>query len=162
MYFFKQFYDEKPENKISINKLIYNDLLKDMADNKTLFKRLYQLDYHPFESYTQKYCNIISNYRECHHKAINDLSIKNPQQLVHRNIMNAFDEAIIHTLRNAVDHGIQDDLTRCQSTTDPGEISMELTVHDELIKLGVTDNGAGIDADLIYRKALKKNLIDKN
>ncbi|NQZ67591.1 MAG: Hpt domain-containing protein, partial [Lentisphaeria bacterium] len=143
-----QFYGDDSANKMKINKDVYNELLSDVASNeitsnKHLLKRLYELDYHPFESYLKKYANIIDNYCENNSKNINDLKIINPEQLVHRNVINAFDEAVIHLIRNAVDHGIETDDVRLDKNKGPGEICMELNVLVDIITLEISDNGGG-------------------
>jgi two-component system, chemotaxis family, sensor kinase CheA len=68
-------------------------------------------------------------------------------------------EPMLHVLRNAVDHGIEDRLQReiAGKPTD-GRIDIVASRVDEEILISVTDDGAGIDATNIRRRAQKMGL----
>jgi chemosensory pili system protein ChpA (sensor histidine kinase/response regulator) len=66
-------------------------------------------------------------------------------------------------LRNAVDHGIESKEVRQQKGKDPtGKIQLTFTQQGDQVSLILKDDGAGIDAENIYQKALKKGLIDSD
>lgn len=59
-------------------------------------------------------------------------------------------DALLHLIRNAVDHGIERE----------GKIKIEIRdTDDSAVSVKVSDDGRGIDAEKIRRKAIEKNLI---
>lgn len=63
--------------------------------------------------------------------------------------LNVISEALLHLVRNAADHGIETN----------GKIKIEISNHENSIRLRVTDDGRGIDARKIRAKAIGENLI---
>ncbi len=69
--------------------------------------------------------------------------------------------ALIHLLRNAVDHGIEKPEARRTAGKAPGgEISLKASHERSGVCITLRDDGCGIDADLVRRLALEKGLID--
>jgi two-component system chemotaxis sensor kinase CheA len=66
---------------------------------------------------------------------------------------------ITHLIRNALDHGIEEDAVREKSGKGPGRVSMALREKDEIIELEVADNGGGIDPEQVAASAIKKGFI---
>ncbi len=68
-------------------------------------------------------------------------------------------QTVIHLLRNAVDHGIEDPQER-QGKDRVGRIHLQVGTNDEEFWVEVSDDGRGIDADLIGQIAHERGLID--
>ena len=56
----------------------------------------------------------------------------------------------MHIIQNSADHGIEKE----------GAIKLQLKEVEGKIKISISDNGRGIDAEEIHRLALKKGLVD--
>ncbi|MFC1617429.1 ATP-binding protein, partial [Candidatus Margulisiibacteriota bacterium] len=119
------------------------------------------LDSRSLEHYSVKYQNIVNMYRTMAEKDINDLIIVSPKQKIHRDIMNIFDPAIIHLMRNAIDHGIEDNETRQALKKGAGQISIDFRYKNDKYEFIVKDNGKGINPNSIYETALEKKLINE-
>jgi signal transduction histidine kinase len=69
-------------------------------------------------------------------------------------------DCLVHMLRNAIDHGIENSDERQQSKKSPvGLIEIEVRERDNHIELTVMDDGRGIDVDAVADKAIEKGLI---
>jgi len=69
----------------------------------------------------------------------------------------------IHLFRNILDHAIEDSETRIQKGKEPSAtitVSAKKTVHGLTIE--ITDDGRGIDRELIVTKALERGLLHEN
>ncbi|WP_018861263.1 MULTISPECIES: Hpt domain-containing protein [unclassified Thioalkalivibrio] len=65
-----------------------------------------------------------------------------------------------HLLRNAIAHGIEDsDARRAAGKPEAGQIGVSLEQSGSEIRLQVTDDGAGIDADAIRARAVERGLL---
>ncbi len=72
----------------------------------------------------------------------------------------ALDEPLVHLLRNAADHGIEMEATRIlHGKPGAGQIQLRLDAREEGWEITVSDDGAGIDVDVLGAKALAKGLV---
>lgn len=69
-----------------------------------------------------------------------------------RTVLDEIDEPIIHMLRNAVDHGIEEE----------GTITLKAERKGEKAVISVEDDGKGIEKDRVREKALSKNMITED
>ena len=71
--------------------------------------------------------------------------------------------ALIHIVRNAVDHGIEDMDERERLGKAPvGLIKLKFTTEDGHLKISVKDDGRGIDTDGILKNAEEQGFLDKS
>jgi len=77
-----------------------------------------------------------------------------------RNIINQLSDPLVHLLRNAADHGIEDPETRKAAGKD-ARGTIYLSAHHEGSKIIITveDDGAGINREKITAKAIDRGLI---
>ncbi len=69
-------------------------------------------------------------------------------------------DPLMHIIRNAIDHGIETPLERAQAgKAEKGCIILSSFQKGNHVVIQVEDDGAGIDADKIKRKAVEKKLI---
>lgn len=67
---------------------------------------------------------------------------------------------LIHLLRNAFDHGIEPlDDRLSKGKPEQGVVTLSVSHEDHLLKLVVSDDGAGLDPEKLKATALKKGLI---
>lgn len=88
------------------------------------------------------------------------LEISGGDTEIDRSLIDALSDPLIHLLRNCVDHGIEDPEDRAKAGK-PAEGLVELTArHQENnIVIEVTDDGKGISAETVRRKAVEKGLV---
>jgi len=76
-----------------------------------------------------------------------------------RQIVDLIREPIRHLLVNAVDHGIEHaDVRRSRGKPSTGVIRVSARVVDEQVKISVTDDGSGVDWDLVAQRARQKGI----
>ena len=79
-----------------------------------------------------------------------------------RTVVEALADPLIHLLRNAVDHGIEDpaDRARFKKRT-RGTVRLAAAQVGDRIIITVADDGRGMDPDVLRRKAVEKGLLDE-
>ncbi len=70
---------------------------------------------------------------------------------------------LMHIIRNSIDHGIEDTVTRSKrNKTAHGNIKIKAYRSGSYVYVEVSDDGAGIDKKMILDKAIQKKIIKKN
>jgi two-component system chemotaxis sensor kinase CheA len=83
-----------------------------------------------------------------------DVLIEGPEAKVGIEVLDSIHAALLHTLRNAVDHGIEmPDARAAAGKARRGTIHIRFEVAADSIEVTVQDDGAGIDTDTIRRRA---------
>lgn len=86
--------------------------------------------------------------------------IDGAQTLIDRMIYTTLGEILIHILKNSIDHGIESSEDRVKSgKTEYGNIHVTFESLDDKTRIIISDDGKGIDPNIIARKALEKNVI---
>lgn len=79
-----------------------------------------------------------------------------------KNLVEALADPLVHLVRNAVDHGIEDPETRLKAKKPKvGKVILAAEQEGDHILLSITDDGKGMDADILRRKGVEKGLIDE-
>lgn len=96
-------------------------------------------------------------------KAINkdvQLLITGDETELDKTVIDRIGDPLVHLVRNAVDHGIEDADARRQAGKEPvGEISLSAYHKGGHIVIEVEDDGKGLDANKLRQKAIEKGLI---
>lgn len=86
-----------------------------------------------------------------------DLEINNNDVKIDKMILDGLKDPIVHLLRNAIDHGIENAEARKAAGKSPrGNIRINVNQEDNQIVFKIIDDGAGIKADDVIRIALQK------
>lgn len=89
-----------------------------------------------------------------------ELVISGEDTELDRTIVNQVADPLVHLLRNAVDHGLEEAQERVKNGKDPiGKILLEAHHEGSHVVVSVEDDGRGMDAQVIKAKALEKKLI---
>ena len=79
-----------------------------------------------------------------------------------KNLVDALADPMIHMIRNSVDHGVEDPATRSQKGKDTtGTITLKAEQLGDHIDITISDDGKGIDADVMKAKAIEKGIISE-
>ncbi|MEM6786552.1 MAG: chemotaxis protein CheA [Myxococcota bacterium] len=80
-----------------------------------------------------------------------------------KNVIDRLHEPLIHLVRNALDHGIETPEMRAEAGKSPsGLITLSAHHTDTTAVVEVRDDGAGLDASAIRKKAVARGLLDAN
>jgi two-component system, chemotaxis family, sensor kinase CheA len=79
-----------------------------------------------------------------------------------RTVVEALADPLIHLLRNAVDHGIEDPAERLRfKKRAQGTVRLAAAQVGDRIIITVADDGRGMDPEVLRRKAVEKGLLDE-
>lgn len=92
-----------------------------------------------------------------------NLEINSNDVKMDKMILDGLKDPIVHLLRNAIDHGIENAEARKAAGKSPqGNISINVNQEDNQIVFKIIDDGSGIKTDNLIRTALKKNIITQS
>ena len=95
-------------------------------------------------------------------KEIN-LTIEGEETELDRTVIDEIGDPIMHLLRNSLDHGVEMPDVRVQKGKPRvGEVKLIARHEGNNVVIMVTDDGKGIDADVIRRKAVEKGLFTQD
>jgi len=80
-----------------------------------------------------------------------------------KTVIERLSDPLVHIIRNSIDHGIEDPESRVASGKGRGGTIHLSAVHSGAhVLIRVEDDGAGLDAEAIRRKAIDKGLVQKD
>ena len=80
-----------------------------------------------------------------------------------KNLVEALADPLVHLVRNAVDHGIETpDEREAAGKARGGKVVLSAEQEGDHILLSISDDGKGMDADVLRAKAVEKGLLDKD
>lgn len=89
-----------------------------------------------------------------------ELIIEGDETELDKNIIETLSDPIMHIIRNAMDHGIENAQERASKGKDPkGKIVFKAYYSGTNVHIKITDDGKGLNPDLIRNSAIKKGLI---
>ena len=78
-----------------------------------------------------------------------------------KNLVEALSDPLVHLVRNAVDHGIEiPEIREANGKARAGEVILSAQQEGDHILLLIRDDGAGMDPNVLRRKAVEKGLYD--
>ena len=94
-------------------------------------------------------------------KEIN-LTIEGEETELDRTVIDEIGDPIMHLLRNSLDHGVEHpDDREAKGKPRTGEVGLIARHEGNNVVIMVTDDGAGINADIIRKKAVEKGMISQ-
>jgi two-component system chemotaxis sensor kinase CheA len=79
---------------------------------------------------------------------------------IDRSLLDAIRDPLMHIIRNSVDHSIEEpDVRIRKGKLETGQIILNASHQNGMILIEVSDNGAGINLELIKRRAIERKLI---
>ncbi|KPC50693.1 chemotaxis protein CheA [Amantichitinum ursilacus] len=90
-----------------------------------------------------------------------DFELSGGEAFADKAVVDALHEPLVHLLRNALDHGIEDAEVRRASGKPPhGRLRVQAQQQEERVVLEISDDGAGIDPAKVRARARAQGLID--
>ncbi|BBN60235.1 chemotaxis protein CheA [Hydrogenovibrio marinus] len=79
-----------------------------------------------------------------------------------KTMLEALTDPLVHIVRNSIDHGIEaPDVREAAGKPRTGTVKMAAFHQGGNILIQITDDGAGINADKVYQKAVEKGVIEE-
>ncbi|PID43285.1 MAG: chemotaxis protein CheA [Gammaproteobacteria bacterium] len=92
-----------------------------------------------------------------------NLVLKGEDTDLDKNLVEALSDPLVHLVRNAVDHGVEaPDVREAANKPRTGRVVLSAEQEGDHILLSIEDDGAGMDADVLRRKAVEKGLYDQD
>lgn len=80
-----------------------------------------------------------------------------------KNLVEALSDPLVHLVRNSVDHGIEGpDVREKGGKPRAGTVTLSAEQEGDHILLSITDDGAGMDPNVLRRKAVEKGLYEQD
>ncbi|MBF2000172.1 MAG: hybrid sensor histidine kinase/response regulator [Synechococcales cyanobacterium M58_A2018_015] len=129
--------------------------------NKTarqLRTKLAQVRMRPLSDITDRFPRALRELSLQHNKPVK-LNVRGDHVLIDRNILEALSEPLLHLLRNAFDHGIEDPDTRRRcGKPEQGLIEIQAIHRNNRTIITIRDDGGGIPLDKIRARARQMGL----
>ena len=92
-----------------------------------------------------------------------DLVLNGEDTDLDKNLVEALADPLVHLVRNSVDHGVESPDER-ERTGKPrrGTVVLSAAQEGDHILLSIEDDGKGMDADVLRRKAVEKGMMDED
>ncbi len=114
----------------------------------------------PLEKVFSRFPRIVRDIKKSLGKKI-DFEISGQETELDRVVSDEIYDPLMHMIRNAVDHGIEMPEEREANGKDrKGKIELTARQEDNFVYIEIIDDGKGIDADIIAKKAVEKELIE--
>jgi len=95
-------------------------------------------------------------------KEIN-LELRGEETDLDKNLVEALADPLVHLVRNSVDHGVEEpDVREQNGKSRVGTVILSAEQEGDHILLRIQDDGAGMDADVLRRKAVEKGIMDQD
>lgn len=89
-----------------------------------------------------------------------ELEISGEETELDKSIVEEIGDPLVHIIRNSCDHGIEDGATRrANGKPETGLIQLKAYNEGNHIVIEITDDGKGLDPDLLRTKAIEKGMI---
>jgi len=89
-----------------------------------------------------------------------ELSLAGQDVQIDRNVLQLITDALLHIVRNAVSHGLEDPATRTAAGKPPtGHLRISALTERDDVLLQVQDDGRGIDTEAVRKKAIRKGVV---
>ena len=89
-----------------------------------------------------------------------DLVLDGGETEIDRTIMEEMSDPLIHLIRNAIDHGIEEpEVRRKSGKPEKGTLRITALPQDSNVIITIEDDGAGMDAEKIKQSAIKKQIV---
>jgi chemosensory pili system protein ChpA (sensor histidine kinase/response regulator) len=113
----------------------------------------------PFRSITSRLARVVRQTARSTGKSV-ELHVHGEDVLVDSAVLNRLTDPLMHLLRNAVDHGIEDPGNRVRAgKPETGSVDVRVERYGDSVSLVIRDDGRGLDYDRIRRTGVERGLI---
>ena len=114
----------------------------------------------PIKKVFGRFPRVVRDLARSLNKEIN-LELVGEETDLDKNLVEALSDPLVHLVRNSVDHGIETpDVREANNKPRKGTIVLSAKQEGDHILLSITDDGAGMDANVLRGKAIEKGMMD--
>ena len=148
--------------EISNNKVFLNSIQLSQKLTKELYDKTLSLRMQPLHSVFQRLERNIIDLSVALDKKV-DVIIQGSDVELDKMVIEKIIDPLTHIVRNAIDHGIENREKRSE-TTKPEKGTIQISAHQDTFGVVITvkDDGKGLVAEKILKKAIEKGLINAN
>ncbi|WP_006786144.1 chemotaxis protein CheA [Thiorhodospira sibirica] len=115
----------------------------------------------PIKKVFGRFPRVVRDLARSLNKEVN-LVLRGEETDLDKNLVEALADPLVHLVRNAVDHGVEPpDERERKGKPRVGDVILAAEQEGDHILLTITDDGKGMDADVLRRKAVEKGLMDE-
>lgn len=108
-----------------------------------------------------KFHRIVRDVANIESKNVN-LVLEGSEIEIDRNVLKTISDSLVHLVRNAVSHGVEDASERTKINKSAiGKLVLRASNDKDSVLIEVEDDGKGIDTKAIKRKAIEKGIVSK-
>lgn len=112
----------------------------------------------PLAKLFDRYPRVIRDIARMTGKKI-DLEIQGKETEVDKSVLELLADPLVHILRNSADHGVeQPDVRAAGGKAEMGRVVLTAEHQGSHVRVAVTDDGKGLDREVLGRKAVEKGL----
>jgi two-component system chemotaxis sensor kinase CheA len=116
----------------------------------------------PIEQMLSRFPRIIRDLSKKLNKEV-EIIMEGEDTELDKSIIEELSDPVMHILRNCMDHGIEDVATReSLGKKRKGTIKISAKNEGNIIKISIEDDGSGINAEKVRKKAIEKKLIGES
>ncbi len=91
-----------------------------------------------------------------------ELELEGEETDLDKNLVEALADPLVHLVRNSVDHGVEmPDVRVAGGKPETGTVVLAAKQEGDHILLSITDDGKGMDPDVLRQKAVEKGMMDE-
>ena len=114
----------------------------------------------PIKKVFGKFPRVVRDLARNLKKEVN-LELRGEETDLDKNLVEALADPLVHLVRNSVDHGVEmPDIREASGKPRVGHVILSAEQEGDHILLSIDDDGAGMDPDVLRRKAVEKGLMD--
>lgn len=115
----------------------------------------------PIKKVFGRFPRVVRDLARTLNKEIN-LELRGEDTDLDKNLVEALADPLVHLVRNAVDHGVEmPDIREAAGKPRLGQVVLGAAQEGDHILLTISDDGAGMDADILRHKAVEKGMMDE-
>jgi len=128
-----------------------NKLTRDLQDIATSIRMI------PLAATFRRMIRLVRDLAQKTGKRV-ELEIEGEETAVDKTVIELITDPLVHIIRNSIDHGIgTPGIRREQGKPEVGHLKLEAGHHGGEVWISVSDDGMGLDRDLILKKAAAKS-----
>ncbi|MDO8826898.1 chemotaxis protein CheA [Methylophaga sp.] len=115
----------------------------------------------PIKKVFGRFPRVVRDLARSLRKDIN-LELRGEETDLDKNLVEALADPLVHLVRNAVDHGVEmPDVREASGKSKQGLIVLAAAQEGDHILLTISDDGAGMNPEVLRRKAVEKGMMDE-
>lgn len=115
----------------------------------------------PIKKVFGRFPRVVRDLARSLNKEIN-LELRGEDTDLDKNLVEALADPLVHLVRNSVDHGIEmPDVREAAGKPRTGHVVLSAAQEGDHILLTISDDGAGMDANVLRKKAVEKGMMDE-